>query len=175
MNRQIITNQHLSFAVLFPEVYQLVLDALTRQFPILALRSLRVLLLECAEILTQHVISVPRTQRSRGSPCLNLMELQGSDGEKVEEMVFAWCKEMNIFEYTDVVRAKYAKVFEFARNQILSREYNASGFSENDFAELTMILIKMTRVFYKGKLIWTSDENQIYRNLERWFVTLTVD
>lgn len=170
MNRSIVTNQHLSFSVLFPEVHQLVLDALTRQFPILPLRSLRVLLLGFAEILTQHVVSVPRTYRSRTSPCLDLMELRGSGGEKVEEMVFGWCSNLHIFESTDVVRIKYGKVFEFTRAQILSREHNTSGLSENDIAELTMILIKMTRIFYKGKQVWTSDEYQICRNLGRWFV-----
>lgn len=169
MNHDQVVRQRLSFSVLFPEVYQMIVDALVRQFYCLQLRCVKTLLVVCAERLTRYVVAMPARPNMYHVPYLNLSYLNGASAERIESLVRSWHGQISTFDGAGIAPAAYPKVYEFVRNQILLKEADPFPLSENDIAELSALVIKNTTIFYKGK--WMTNNKQIELMFERWFTT----
>lgn len=167
MNHDLVISQRLPFSVLFPEVHQMVVDALVRQFYGLQLRCVKTLLAVCAERLTRYAVAMPARPNMYQIPYLNLSYLNGASVERIESLVCNWHNQISIFDDADIARVAYPKVFEFVRDQVLLKEPAPLFLSEDDIAALSALVIKNTTIFYKGK--WVSNERQIARMFDRWF------
>ncbi len=170
MSRQLMVNQHLPFSVLFPEVHYLIKLALVRYFHILQLRCVKPLLDVCAEKLTRYITALPEQRNVYTTPFLDLGELDGRAEERIDALVHHWHNEISMYDDPDIARVVLPKVFEFVRNQILLKEPKPHfRLSENDIVALSMIMVKNTTVFYKGKNWWQNDA-QIAHTFEHWFI-----
>lgn len=169
MNRDLVVSQRLPFSVLFPEVHQMVTDALVRQFYALQLRCVKTLLAVCSERLTHYAIAMPVRPNMYQIPYINLTYLDGISVDRIESLVCNWHDQISVYDDADIARAAYPKVFEFVRDQILLKEPSPFFISEDDIAALSAIVIKNTTIYYKGK--WVSNHKQIAQMFERWFTT----
>jgi hypothetical protein len=156
--------------MLFPEIYQMVVSVITRNTPVFCLFCTSKILAVCAEDLTFELVRLPE-RRGADSPYLNLMELRGVSGERLEGyLLHSWGVMVSVYGDAAVARTRYPKVYEFVREQILLKEKYAPGLTEEDIALLTILLMKNNFVFYKGKKDWLRDDSQIKRTLEHWFL-----
>lgn len=170
-SRELVVSQHLPFSVLFPDVHRLVKYALVRYFHVLQLRCVKPLLDACAEKLTRLIVALPEKRNVFTSPFLDLGELRGSAEERVDTFIHHWHNEISMYDDPDIAHVVLPKVFEFVREQVLLKEPDVYPFylSENDLAALSMLLVKNTIVFYRGKN-WWSNKRQIERTFEGWFI-----
>lgn len=170
-SRELVVHQHLQFSVLFPEVHRLVKYALVRYFHVLQLRCVKPLLDACAEKLTRHIVALPEERNVFTRPFLDLGELSGFAEERIDTLVHHWHNEISMYDDPDIANVVLPKVFEFVREQVFLKEPDVYPFylSENDLVALSMLLVKNTTVFYKGRN-WWSNKRQIERTFEGWFI-----
>lgn len=170
-SRELMINQHMPFAILFPEVHVLAKYALVRHFYVLNLQCVRPLLHVCAEKITRYAIALPEHPKNKLSPFLNLEELDGFSEERIDALVIHWRDRISMYDDPDIAHIILPKIFDFVREQVLLKEPDVYPFylSENDIAALSMLLVKNTTVFYK-RVNWWSSKRLIKLTLEGWFI-----
>ncbi len=161
MNQALRVPQHVSFSVLFPGVYKLVKDALTRHFYVLQLQCVKPLLDVFTEEVTRYAVALRINPNLKNVPYIDINKLHLTGEEKINDIIVGWYRKAITYDAPDITALTYQKVFEFVSNQIFLKEPQLFFISEEDTMPIVILILRSSTI---------NDKTDIEQLFSSWFV-----